>query len=1375
MKMSVTSWFLVSSSGTRHRLPREMIFVGREDCELMLQSRSVDKQHAVINYDPSTDEHLVKDLGSLNGTFVNDLRIPDQTYITLKLSDVIRFGYDSHIYILEKSQHKVPEEALKHEKYTSQLQLGQEKHLQIQEKRRNSDGMQSKLDKTEKKNIADVVSLSRPTPLYGQPSWWGEENEDKAQRCETTIKEDHTDNQKEGSKHDLLTSPDDPQDGLSKPSQTFRKEPSYFEIPSKENQSQVRITVKESQPQGGIRTLEVQEIPTRDSDQKPRGHASFTIEFDQQSPGRIKIKDQVNKFSARQRKNTGQEHIARLNEEMSFKNKVSDWLVQSDASLTRSLEGSCESDEIRQDEDLQEEADLDETEDILSVSQNIFPQPESEDSTLKCKLDPQQVFVIELCDDSLQKKRCQSFTTNTASPELLSASKNKPDRRKPTNSPLNPPSQSFTIPLKDSDGHTPQRAGSLRREKSEMRISTSEFSSRSAARPFGSIGRRSKLSQDFAEELLRISKAKESPSWNSNGTWSSSNNCTKNPGTDCKPAAPKPQEEEDTLSDAGTYTIEDEGPDKEVVEARSLISQLQSMRNQTPGGSRWVSRWAGLVESYADYDASLGLLDSPSHADLSSPAGERSIHQVMVTPNPEASESSLNLKSRRVLPQVPSAEIVEMAPLTTPIRSDSNLSRLESMPLVYEQKLDLEKRSINDDLDPDSLSDASKSDEGSVVEQSSKSHEIEPSKTSQGDGKEREMSPKFSSATVTRQHGKPSRNNCSPPNIDPPSKDHAPGGEHTVSMVRQESYTKERATDDIQFFKLPQIAPQLLSKGTFKGVSNQDTHSYLRDTEDALASLEAKIFVQQDNGRSHLEDSFSGESDTSSTVSGKNASVTVPKKQVVLRGLLRGLGQFSKENKTKDQSSDGIQSGVNDGKQLRRNHSSQDFMQENPVPRQWPDTVSDQESSTKPYKKYTIPLQKEGTSKGSITRSNSLSAPRPTRASVLRRGRLGEASDNEGTETDRSSQNADLNPSGSNRVPPASKKLSRLDILALPRKRTGSFNTTSDTESSINRTGFSNRSTESGSSARKASIPDPKALLKKVSNAINRQPITRGRCSSAKYASSTESSRRRQKGSDYASTSEDESEYVTSSVKHTQSHHSGATKGPGTPHTGPVRALPRNTQTNSPPEPQQSQAYTSWSSHSAEIAKLSQDLAKDLAILAQEIQDVAGDSEASGESREQPESEISSQQEQIPESSLEKPFTTDGQKPLQNEVCVSSQMLNPVSQLSVSIRQNTEQLTQKIRVLFPNRTHGLKEIEAKVDVEDDSPLPTSNKEVAFILKELRRVQKQLEVMNRIMDSGASSDLSQSSRSFRSTQLENMMKITSARRPFRSSERHGALV
>ena len=45
---------------------------------LSFQSRSVDKQHAVINYDQNTDEHMVKDLGSLNGVSesIFSVRIP---------------------------------------------------------------------------------------------------------------------------------------------------------------------------------------------------------------------------------------------------------------------------------------------------------------------------------------------------------------------------------------------------------------------------------------------------------------------------------------------------------------------------------------------------------------------------------------------------------------------------------------------------------------------------------------------------------------------------------------------------------------------------------------------------------------------------------------------------------------------------------------------------------------------------------------------------------------------------------------------------------------------------------------------------------------------------------------------------------------------------------------------------------------------------------------------------------------------------------------------------------------------------------------------------------------------------------------------------
>uniref|UniRef100_A0A803Y5S2 FHA domain-containing protein n=1 Tax=Meleagris gallopavo TaxID=9103 RepID=A0A803Y5S2_MELGA len=94
--MSLTSWFLVSSGGTRHRLPREMIFVGRDDCELMLQSRSVDKQHAVLNYEPSTDEHLVKDLGSLNGVTFQRVRAstPSESSVTFEV-----FGYPLNSYM----------------------------------------------------------------------------------------------------------------------------------------------------------------------------------------------------------------------------------------------------------------------------------------------------------------------------------------------------------------------------------------------------------------------------------------------------------------------------------------------------------------------------------------------------------------------------------------------------------------------------------------------------------------------------------------------------------------------------------------------------------------------------------------------------------------------------------------------------------------------------------------------------------------------------------------------------------------------------------------------------------------------------------------------------------------------------------------------------------------------------------------------------------------------------------------------------------------------------------------------------------------------------------------------------------------------------
>ena len=181
----------------------------------------------------------------------------------------------------------------------------------------------------------------------------------------------------------------------------------------------------------------------------------------------------------------------------------------------------------------------------------------------------------------------------------------------------------------------------------------------------------------------------------------------------------------------------------------------------------------------------------------------------------------------------------------------------------------------------------------------------------------------------------------------------------------------------------------------------------------------------------------------------------------------------------------------------------------------WTETTSSDHEVSRPSsrsKKVIAPLQKEDNGKSAktaaqqvLTRSNSLSAPRPTRASMLRRARLGEASDNEGAETDRGSQNSD-HIAAPSKVSAEGKKLSRLDILAMPRKRTGSFTTPSDNEaSSTGRAGVSNRNSESVVATRKTSVGDARQAASKGGGALGKQPLSRTRSSGAKYPSTGES------------------------------------------------------------------------------------------------------------------------------------------------------------------------------------------------------------------------------------------------------------------------------
>ncbi|XP_012938156.1 centrosomal protein of 170 kDa protein B [Aplysia californica] len=95
-------WYLVDTHGQKFRLPKTMLFLGREECDVIVASQSVDKRHAVLTFDLYLNRFKVKDLSTTNGTFVNNSRIPEQEYVTLNHMDSIRLGYDAMMYHMEQ-------------------------------------------------------------------------------------------------------------------------------------------------------------------------------------------------------------------------------------------------------------------------------------------------------------------------------------------------------------------------------------------------------------------------------------------------------------------------------------------------------------------------------------------------------------------------------------------------------------------------------------------------------------------------------------------------------------------------------------------------------------------------------------------------------------------------------------------------------------------------------------------------------------------------------------------------------------------------------------------------------------------------------------------------------------------------------------------------------------------------------------------------------------------------------------------------------------------------------------------------------------------------------------------------------------------------
>ncbi|XP_074439912.1 centrosomal protein of 170 kDa protein B isoform X1 [Larus michahellis] len=1626
--MSVTSWFLVSSTGIRHRLPREMIFVGRDDCELMLQSRSVDKQHAVINYDKEKDEHWVKDLGSLNGTFVNDVRIPDQKYITLKLNDVIRFGYDSNMYVLEQIQHKVPEEALKHEKYTSQLQMNykgtaMKRAEQPMEHGVYSESSQAKLEKGERKAITETSTYR--TPLYGQPSWWGE---DDANNKEDRRPEEHySERSKEITQHEeeLNGNISAYRDAQEQSVFAFRREPSYFEIPTKEFQQPSKSP-----------EAQVHEIPTKDVDAVVapvvQSHASFTIEFDDGTPGKIKIKDHVTKFSLRQRRPYSKEPAH--TEVMSAESKVADWLVQNDPSLMRRQSPgddvySTKSDLPVHVRTLKGSWSLTES---CCVPSHPFPSPKKgnrhEDGTQSDSEDPvapkaeketttgserateqtrlqrqmrrdphemlhnKQAFVIEFFEDTPRKKRSQSFThsAHSSQSDTDPGPKTKVEKRKnalPAEKlgnavPPSHPGAQAGKPSNNSSGT--QRTSSFKREKTEDRINSSSSSaSRASAKTYGSVGRKSKMAQDFMAEYLRETAQSGKPSAEKPAPLpvpvaprvvvSSEPESASAPPPEVKSAQGRRNDEEDSVSETGTYTIETESQDKEVEEARKMIDQvfgvlespefsrissafrpiikgekddsgshqhlisengtsqksplLQAFASKAVSGSqadaqmsaasqgsqKWVSRWASLADSYSDSGSVSGQGDGGAESS--------------VAPKPGEPENAVPLRTRRLLPQLPPSDKSDSPTPAVLVcqESYSEAKRTVVKDHCVEAYGDPSSRLfIQEDLDPDSLSDASRSDDGFSMEKGKKYKENNKVLEQMGEDTKSEsrqpgasrvsnmrivsepVSTSFYIGDDSNDVGIPSKLSLSVSHAraDKDSKDQefsfksagmpVPGkpavkdvsayinaagkvvislhqslpqdqenmaGKETSSFVRQESFTKDKSSSGVPQNKLPHISSHPLLKDLEAVRSTrmdfgQETHLLLKDTETALAALEAKLLGQSQQlepseTAGQLEDSLSGDSDvdtasTVSLVSGKNVPTSAPKRKVIASlqkekssstpSIQEQCGQPSARDRLTEKRKTQAPEASNRAEAAKRfqmkrsagTRGSLDFTDDErssslpylPVP----DTVvSDHEHSVTrpvPRRKPFTQAAKEDHSKTTsnvqkiqqvLTRSNSLSTPRPTRASKLRRARLGDASDNECVDTEKTASNSEAATAGSKQST-ETKKLSRLDILAMPRKRAGSFTVPSDSETAQSRSGFSGRSVES---YRKTGISEVRNAARKTAAAAStKQPFSRTRSSSVKYSSSS-TSRRRPQGSDYTSTSEEEYGSNHSSPKHKRSHTSTATQTPRIRGSGLSKQKHNGRETDDDedfddhPDPYNFMAQTA---EIAEIARLSQTLVKDVAILAREIHDVAGDGDSQSSSGTAPSTSLSSVPntpastisareeiarrsfrlaypsqlvQHIPEASLNYQKVPPGSVELKDfdqnmndnreedpsrktrtrnreEVIFDNLMLNPVSQLSHTIRENTENLAEKMKILFQNSERTWEEMEAKINSENEVPiLKTSNKEISSILKELRRVQKQLEVINAIVDPTGNLDVVASNKSSSAAKQSTANKVRTA--------------
>nr|XP_005489765.1 centrosomal protein of 170 kDa isoform X4 [Zonotrichia albicollis] len=1521
--MSLTSWFLVSSGGTRHRLPREMIFVGRDDCELMLQSRSVDKQHAVLNYDASTDEHLVKDLGSLNGTFVNDVRIPEQTYITLKLEDKLRFGYDTNLFTVVRGEMRVPEEALKHEKFSSQLQLSQKSSEAEGSKQSSSKSSESKAAdstaevhhkttealKSEEKSV-DISAMPRGTPLYGQPAWWGEDEADEKGGCKPDRK--HEEKMPETGASGCSTDAKQSEEQSASASEElypFCREPSYFEIPTKECQQASQVAEST-----------IHEIPTKDT-QSPHaaasGHASFTIEFDDNTPGKVKIKDHVTKFTSEQRHKSkkpsscsGQDLPGLQTVMMAAESKVADWLAQNnpprmiwepteeDSKSIKSdvpvylkrLKGNKHDDGTQSDSEnigahrhyskraaLEEHLRHHHTELKKSHQKVHSTEKQQEQAGLS-----QTAFMIEFFDeDHPRKRRSYSFSQNVGAlgPESPSPTSHaRAERVKPASG------EKVPSPVQASTSHHRAVHGvhaKLLNQKSEEPSAALPALQAALLRSSGSFGHRPTQNQEMDKKLKsqHISAATE-------------------------------KDNEDDQSDKGTYTIELENPNPEEVEARKMIDKVFGVdgsqdynrpvinENQkdlvkdwainsatvvleekrplsttgfldteegsaNPGSKRWVSQWASLAANHTRHDQDDLRLESSVPAPLENDTDISESGISVRSAGSAASLTSQGERKRRTLPQLPIEEKVNENLKPKPVshqrseigeKQDTELQEKETPARASDAKSSRTMNGLSPKATGDKVFSFPSSSSKERVETGRETSVVKQAlaKIQQQERKEQgHWTPsKLSSTKSAANQIEKGREEIvmSPKTLD--NQENAPGHvtdkaeiklaqiegkrrkneeiirgqspkvlagdkkESSKPLVRQGSFTIDKPSTNIPIELIPHINKQsgsaapLVSANRLRDRSDSmdtdssiDTTLILKDTEAVMAFLEAKLREENktdegpDTPSYNRDNSISPESDvdTASTISlvtgdterkstqkrksftnlYKDRCSTGSPSKDVLKSSTSAREKI--EKKTKSRSSDGgsradarktVQSS---GRMRQPSVDLTDDDQTSSVPHSAISDIlsSDQENySGKSHGRVPfasadelVHSKMEGKSAksktspvglGQSSKSTTLPRPRPTRTSLLRRARLGEVSDSELADADKASVASEVSTTSSTSKPPSGRRnISRIDLLAQPRRnRLGSLSARSDSEATITRSAASPRT--------------PEAIIRSGSRLISGD--------SAKVSART-------RANSISRLSDSKSKSLASAHNSPSALKTARLQSAGT------AAQSSNTFKHRIKE--QEDYIRDWTAHREEIARISQDLA----LIAREINDVAGEIDSVTSSGTAPSTTVSTAattpgsaidtREEVgdlhgemhklvdrvfdeslnfrkippivhakpPEGNgrpsdarpqlteaLDPPTITRRRTWSRDEVMGDSLLLSSVFQFSRKIRQSIDKTAGKIRILFKDKDRNWEEIENKLRAESEVPIvKTSSMEISSILQELKRVEKQLQAINAMID------------------------------------------